>query len=176
MNWLSCGDTDFFFSNAYAEERTRRAGETKFSARVTVTAPTTMHAETARVFSETLRSASSKKEDWAAVSGSERIAPYSLDQSRVAAYTTGFSQASIFIPQSLQHVQRPHERRPMASKREQVSVLFFVAWTQRRLTECFPWATEGPNPPKETLTFKKEFFWQTSSGSLPAGLKLRLYN
>ena len=26
------------------------------------------------------------------------------------------------------------------------------------------------NPPKETLTFKKEFFWQTTSGSLPAGL------
>ena len=23
MNWLSCGDTDFFFFNAYAEERTR---------------------------------------------------------------------------------------------------------------------------------------------------------
>ena len=70
-------------------------------------------------------------------------------------------------------LQRPHERRPMASRREQVSALFFVAWTQRRLTECFPWATEGPNPPKETLTFKKEFFWQTTSGSLPAGLKPR---
>ena len=68
-------------------------------------------------------------------------------------------------------LQRPHERRPMASRREQVSALFFVASTQRRLTECFPWATEGPNPPKETLTFKKEFFWQTTSGSLPAGLK-----
>ena len=67
-------------------------------------------------------------------------------------------------------LQRPHERRPMASRREQVSALFFVACTQRRLTECFPWATEGPNPPKETLTFKKEFFWQTTSGSLPAGL------
>ena len=70
-----------------------------------------------------------------------------------------------------QSLQRPHERRSMASRREQVSALFFVAWTQRRLTECFPWATEGPNPPKETLTFKKEFFWQTTSGSLPAGLK-----
>ena len=59
----------------------------------------------------------------------------------------------------------------MASRREQVSALFFVAWTQRRLTQRFPWATEGPYPPKETLTFKKEFFWQTTSGSLPAGLK-----
>ena len=70
-----------------------------------------------------------------------------------------------------QSLQRLHERRPMASRREQVSALFFVVWTQCRLTECFSWATEGPNPPKETLTFKKEFFWQTTSGSLPAGLK-----
>ena len=58
-----------------------------------------------------------------------------------------------------QSLQRPHERRPMASRREQVSALFFVAWTQRRLTECFSWATEGPYPPQETLTFKKEFFF-----------------
>ena len=34
--------------------------------------------------------------DIPAVSGSERIAPYRLDQSRVEAYTTGFSQTSIF--------------------------------------------------------------------------------
>ena len=107
------------------------------------------------------------EEDWATVSGSERIAPYRLDQSRVKRTRLGFSQTSIFI----QSLQRPHERRPMASRREQVSALFIVAWTQRRLTECFPWATEGPNPPKETLTFKKEFFWQTTPGSLPAGLK-----
>ena len=68
-------------------------------------------------------------------------------------------------------LQRPHKQRPMASRREQVSALFFVAWTQRRLTVgMFPWATKGPNPPKETLTFKNELFWQTTSGSLPAGL------
>ena len=60
----------------------------------------------------------------------------------------------------------------MASRREQVFASFFVAWTQRLLTEFFPGATEGPNPIKETLTFKKEFFWQTTSWSLPAGLKL----
>ena len=42
---LSCGDTGFFFFYAYAEERTPERGETKFSAGVTVTAPTTMHAE-----------------------------------------------------------------------------------------------------------------------------------
>ena len=100
-------------------------------------------------------------------SDSERIVLYELDSSWVEACTMGFSQTSIFIFKSL---GRPHEQRPMASRREQVSALFFVAWTQRPLTESFPWATEGPNPLKETLTFKKELFWQTAPGSLPAGL------
>ena len=67
-------------------------------------------------------------------------------------------------------LQRPHERHPKASRREQVSALFFVAWTQRRLTECFPWATEGPNPPKETLTFKKEFFGKQLRDHYPRAL------
>ena len=42
-----------------------------------------------------------EQEHWASpftVSGSERIAPYRLGQSRVEAYTMGFSQTSIFIP------------------------------------------------------------------------------
>ena len=107
--------------------------------------------------------------------GSERIAPYRPTRSvRLESKRTlhGVFPDVYFYTQSL---QRPHERRPMASGREQVSALFFVAWTQRRLTECFPWATKGSNPPKETLTFKKEFFWQTTSASLPAGLNFRHY-
>ena len=169
---LSCGDTDFFFffffkCSSYAEERTRERGETKFSAGVTVTAPTTMHAEE-RQQSVPRDVQKCEQEDWAAVSGSERIAPYRLDQSRVEAYTTGFSQTSIFIPTPFSGRTNGAQWRQGESK---FLPLFFVAWTQRRLTECFPWATEGPIPPKETLTFKKEFFWQTTSGSLPAGLK-----
>ena len=96
------------------------------------------------------------------------IAPYRTRPVSSRSVHHGIFPDVYFYTHSL---QRPHERRPMASRREQVSALFFVAWTQRRLTECFPWATEEPNPPKETLTFKKEFFWQTTSGSLPAGLK-----
>ena len=52
-----------------------------------------------------------------------------------------------------QSLQWPHKRRPIASRREQVSALFFVAWTQLCLTECFPWDTKGLHPPKETRTF-----------------------
>ena len=108
-----------------------------------------------------------QKCDWAAVSGRA----YRTVQTRPVSSRSvhnGIFPDFYFYTHSL---QRPHERRPTASRREQVSALFFVASTQRRLTECFPWATEGPNPPKEPLTFKKEFFWQTTSGSLPAGLK-----
>ena len=113
-------------------------------------------------------------EVWAGrLSSRFRLRAYRTVQTRVVSSRNvhhGIFPDVYFYTHSLQW---PHERRPMASRREQVSALFFVAWTQRRLTECFPWATEGPNPPKETLTFKKEFFWQTTSGSLPAGLKLK---
>ena len=127
--------------------------------------------ETAWVFPETLRSASRKT-----LSSRFRLKAYRTVQTRPVSSRSvhhGIFPDVYFYTQSL---QRPHERRPMASRREQVSALFFVAWTQRRLSECFPWATEGPNRPKETLTFKKEFFWQTTSGSLPAGLKFHWLN
>ena len=98
----------FFFFNAYAEKERgglgleSERGETNpFSAGVTVTAPTTMHAEErqrecSQRHSEVRAAAGTLSAG--ALSGSERIAPYRLDQSRVEAYTTGFSQTSIFIP------------------------------------------------------------------------------
>ena len=167
---LSCGDTDFFFSKCLRGGEDSERGETKFSAGVTVTAPTTMHAE------ERQHECSQRRSEVRAGRLSSRF------RLRCRAYRTvqtrPFSSRSVRIHHGIfpdfyfytHSLQRPHERRPMASRREQVSALFFVAWTQRRLTECFPWATEGPNPPKKTLTFKNEFFWQTTSGSLPAGL------
>ena len=42
---LSNGDTDFFFLSLRREGEDSKRGETKFSAGVPVTAPTTMHAE-----------------------------------------------------------------------------------------------------------------------------------
>ena len=174
MNWLSCGDTDFFF-NAYAEKErgglgleSERGETSPFSAGVTVTAPTTMHAEERqRDLSVPRDTQKWEQEHWASPFRlrAYRTVPTGPVSSRSVHH--GIFPDVYFYTQSL---QRPHERRPMASRREQVSALFFVAWTQRRLTEYFPWATEGPNPPKKTLTFKKEFFWQTTSGSLPAGL------
>ena len=133
-----------------------------------VTAPTAIHA------AERQRECSQRHSELEVragrLSGRFRLRAYRTVQTRPVSSRSvhhGIFPDVYFYTQSL---QRPHKRRPMASRREQVSALFFVAWTQRRLTECFPWATEGPNPPKETLTFKKEFFWQTTSGSLPAGL------
>ena len=168
---LSCGDNDFFsffFFKCLRGGEDSERGETKFSAGVTVTAAT--HHDACR--RETAECSQRRSEVRAGrLSSRFRLRAYRTVQ------TTPVSSRSVhhgifpdfyFYTHSL---QRPHERRPMASRREQVSALFFVAWTQRHLTECFPWATEGPNPPKETLTFKKEFFWQTTSGSLPAGLK-----
>ena len=158
------------------KERTRREGRQILRWRhSSCTHNDACRRETAWVFSETRWSASRKTERlFQAQSVSHRTDWTSLES--IFFFFFFVSSRSVhhgvfpdvyFYTQSL---QRPHERRPMASRREQVSALFFVAWTQRRLTECFPWATEGPNPPKETLPFKKEFFWRTTSGSLPAGL------
>ena len=80
------------------------------------------------------------------LSGRFRLRAYRTVQTRPVSSRSihhGIFSDVYFYTQSL---RRPHDLRPMASRREQVSALFFVAWTQRRLTECFPWATEGPNP------------------------------
>ena len=72
------------------------------------------------------------------LSGRFRLRAYRTVRSRPVSSRSvqhGIFPYVYFYTQSL---QRPHERRPMASRREQVSALFFVAWTQRRLTECFP--------------------------------------
>ena len=115
----------FFFFNAYAEERTRREGlgETKFSAGVTVTVPTTMHAE------ERQHECSQRHSEVRAgrLSSRFRLRAYRTVQTRVVSSRIvhrGIFPDVYFYTQSL---QRPHERRPMASRREQVSALFFVA-------------------------------------------------
>ena len=48
MNWLSCSDTDFLKKKCLRVGEDSERGETKFAAGVTVTAPTTMHAEERR--------------------------------------------------------------------------------------------------------------------------------
>ena len=118
----------FFFFNAYAEkpgeDSERLRGKTKFSPGVTVTAPTTMHAE------ERQRECSQRHSELRAGRLSDR---FRLRAYRTVQTTGPVSSRSVhpgvfpdvyFYTQSL---QRLHERRPMASRREQVSALFFVA-------------------------------------------------
>ena len=122
MKWRSCGDIDLFF-NVYAEREQddSERSETKFSAGVTVkfTAQTTLKAEE-RQPGCSQKHSKCEQENWEVVSESERIVPFRLDQFWVEADTMGFSHPSIFIPSPL----RPHERRPLASRSEQVSAFF----------------------------------------------------
>ena len=172
LGWTDCraATLTFFFLMLTREGEDSERGETKFSAGVPVTAPTTMHAEkeTAWVFPEHAQRHSEVRAG--RLSGRFRLRAYRTVQTRPLSSRSVHHRIFPGVDFYTQSLQRPHKWRPMASRREQISALFFVAWTQRRLTECFPWATEGPNPPKETLTLKKDFFWQTTSGSLPAGL------
>ena len=84
----------FFFKCLHGGEDSER-GETKFSAGVTVTAPTTIHAE------ERQHECSQRRSEVRAGRLSSRFRlrayrPYRLDQARVEACTTGFSQTSTF--------------------------------------------------------------------------------
>ena len=115
----------FFFKCLRGGEDSER-GETKFSAGVTVTAPTTMHAE------ERQHEFSQRRSEVRAGRLSSRFTTFRLRAYRTV-QTRKLSSRSVhhgifpdvyFYTHSL---QRPHERRPMASRREQVSALFFVA-------------------------------------------------
>ena len=165
---LSCGDTDFFFFFLMLMRR-RGLGErgdkilrwrhsycTHYDA---------CRRETARVFPETFRISKCEQEDWAAVSGWERIAPYRLDQSRVEAYTTGFSQTSIFIPT----LQRPHERRPMASRREQVSALFFRSLNTTSSHRLFSMGYRRAKSTQGNTNFQKRIFLANNFGITTRG-------
>ena len=172
--WTDCRAatlTFFFFFWCLREEgEDSERGETKFSAGVTVkfTAPTTMHVEEKQPECSQRHSKCEQEHEDA---GSFRLNVHRTVQTRPVwsrSVHDGIFPDVYFYTEPL---GRPHERRPMASRREQVSALFFVAWTQRPLTESFPWATEGANPLKETPTFKKRIFWRPAPGSLPAGLK-----
>ena len=92
-NWLSCGDNDFFF---LVLTRRRRGlggrGDKILRWRQCLHPLRCMQKrDSVSVPRDTQKC---EQEDWAAVSGSERIAPYRQDQSRLEAYTTGFSQTS----------------------------------------------------------------------------------
>ena len=112
----------FFFQCLRGGEDSER-GETKFSAGVTVTAPTTTHAE------ERQHEYSQRHSEVRAgrLSSCFRLRAYRTVQTRLVSSRSvhhGIFPDVYFYTHSL---QRPHERRPMASRREQVSALFFVA-------------------------------------------------
>ena len=95
------------------------------------------------------------------------------DHSWVEAYTTEFSRTPIFILNPLSGHTNGAQWRQGESK---FLPCFFVAWTRRPLTERFPWATEGPNSLKETLTLEKIFLTNNFgiTSGLPVGLKFNL--
>ena len=112
-----------FFLCLRGEGEDSERGETKFSAGVTVAALTTMHAE------ERQRECSQRHAEVRAgrLSGRFRLRAYRTVQTVPVSSRSvhhGVFPDVYFYTQSL---QRPHERRPMASRREQVSALFFVA-------------------------------------------------
>ena len=54
-----------------------------------------------------------------------------------------------------QSAERPHEWRPVTSRREQIAPLFFLSWTYHCIAKSFPWAAERPKPLKEMNHFQR---------------------
>ena len=167
LGWTDCrAATLTFFLNAYAEERTRRGDKILGWRHSNCTHYDACRRETAWAFPE-VRAGRLR-----GYTGRFRLRAYRTVDLQIRPVSSRSVHHGIFpdVYFYTQSLQRPHERRPMASRREQVSALFFVAWTPRRLTECFPWTTERPNPPKETQTFKKEFFGKQLRDHYPRAL------
>ena len=130
------------------------------------TTPTTIHVEERRPeCSQRHRKCASRKTDQQFQTQSASSCTY---ETRLESKRTPWDFPDIYF--YTQSLGRPHERRSMASRREQVFALLFVACPPR---ESLPCASEGPNPLKETINFKK-ISWQTAPGTLPAGLKFSL--
>ena len=161
---LSCGDTDFFFFLMLTRRRGRgeRGDKILRWRHSNCTHYDACRRETAWVFPETFRRASRKTEQpFQAQSVSHRR----LDQSRVEAYTTGFSQTSIFIPT----LQRPHERRPMASRREQVSALFFRSLNTTSSHRMFSMGNRRAKSTQGNTNFQKRIFLANNFGITTRG-------
>ena len=164
MNWLSCGDSDFFFLLLTRRRwglgergdkilRWRHSNCTHYDA---------CRRETAWVFPEKC-----EHEDWATVSGSERIAPYRLDQSRVEAYTPGVFPDVYFYP-----VPSAAARTAPNGVKERAS--FCLVFRSLNTTSSHRMFSMGYRRAKSTqgnTNFQKRIFWQTTPRSLPAGLK-----
>ena len=98
-------------------------------------------------------------------SGSERIAPNRLDQSRVKAYTPGFSQTSILYP-----VPSAAARTAPNGVKERASFcLVFRSLNTMSSHRMFSMGYRRAKPTQGNANFQKRIFWQTTPGSLPAG-------
>ena len=104
---------------------------------------------------------------------------WGASQRRVTKRTVAYQAAvSIRLSQSLDFptclflaspLSWPHQRWPMASRKEQLSSLFFVAWSAQPLHEKLSMGLEGPSSLKETQTVKKIFLLTIDSGVTTRG-------
>ena len=144
-------------------------GETKFSAGVTVTAPTTMHAEERQHEFSQRRSEvragrlSSRFQNFQAQSVSHRVQTRPLSSRSVH---HGIFPDVYFYTHSL---QRPHERRPMASRREQVSALFFCSLNTTSSHRMFSMGYRRAKSTQGNTNFQKRIFLANNFGITTRG-------
>ena len=150
--------------------RRRGLGERgdNFSAGVTVTAPTTMHAE------ERQRECSQRHSEHAEVragrlSGRFRLRAYRTVQTRLVSSRSvhhGIFPDVYFYTQSL---QRPHERRPMASRREASFCLVFRSLNTTSSHRMFSMDCRRAKSTQGNTNFQKRIFLANNFGITTRG-------
>ena len=166
---LSCGDTDFFFFfNAYAEERTRKGGRQNSPlASQWLHPPRCMQKrDSMSVPRDTQHAQKCEQEDWAVVSGSERIAPYRLDQSSLESKRTPRD-----FPRRLFLYPLPSAAARTAPNGVKERASFCLVFRSLNTTSSHRMFSMGYRRAEGNTNFQKRIFWQTTSGALPAGFK-----
>ena len=120
--------------------------------------------ETAWVFPETLRSASRKNER---PLQAQNVSHYRLDQSRVEAYTTGFSQTSIFIPSPFSGCTNGAN----GVKRRASFCLVFRSLNTTSSHRMFSMGYRRAKSTQENTNFQKEFFGKQLWDHYPRSLR-----
>ena len=154
--WINCAEPELIFFECAHAEREREREWTELTAGVNF------------VFSGFLDDPRINKRAskcrWEELGAAKRTVAYRP----VSSVLTGISLPSIFS----QSAERPHEQRRMASKKEQLFALFFVAWITHFFSRKVFHGFQKGQVHSRKHKLSKKYFWRWSSpGSPPAGLK-----
>ena len=156
LGWSDCrAATLTFFFNAYAEkERTRREGRQNFPL-----ASQKLHPLRCMQKRDSVSVPRSAELRAGRLSGRFRLRAYRTVQTRWVSSQSVHHGIFPYVYFYTHSLQRPHERRPMSSRREQVSALFFVACEHTVVSQNVFHGLQKGQIFQGNTNFQKSFFF-----------------